>query len=351
MWPSWILQEEIHTHTTHAPQPKPEAPLATVQHTYTAHPQKYTYHMPAHLHLSGFSETRALIEYGAHANLNCSMGQCVHCDALDDDDCRVDPRWSSERNTSFLAYCREERQQAKHIYEVPCMPAASVWPSSASGAGAGVTLSYAWKSFVDSPLDNVIEAFLLDRARQPERGPTMAVFSAGAHHFAMHIGHTNQIQSHNKDSWTPPQAWMDVWVHATIRLMVRLTRLQRAGVCCVWKTNNIGHRLSEGTWHHPSAEGGTHDYMNKISIAIAHEYDIPTIDLTPFTVSMSNQGAVRQKEGALPGMADFDYYHSYNHTALWNVVREQTLKVCTTGSTRHPGKLSATSSSIPETGR
>ncbi len=65
---------------------------------------------------------------------------------------------------------------------------------AASGAGAGVTLSYAWKSFVDSHLDDVLEAFLLDRTRRPELGPTMAVFSAGAHHFAMHIGHTNQIQ-------------------------------------------------------------------------------------------------------------------------------------------------------------
>ena len=156
----------------------------------------------------------------------------------------------------------------------------------------------------------------------------MAVFSAGAHHFAMHIGHTNQIQSQNKDSWTPPQAWMDTWVHGTIRLMARLARLRRAGVCCVWKTNNIGSRLAAGTWHHPSVEGGPHDYMNKVSLAIAREYAVPTIDLTPLTVGMT-RGAVKEKEGALPGMADFDYYdHQYNHSALWSAVREQTLRAC-----------------------
>ena len=99
-----------------------------------------------HLHLSGFSETRALLEYGAWQDLNCNQTSCVHCDMADDSVCRFDPRWRQQRNTSFLAFCREE-QQLRGIYEVPCAPPPTTWPTT-------VTLSYAWKSFVDSVLDD-----------------------------------------------------------------------------------------------------------------------------------------------------------------------------------------------------
>ena len=116
----------------------------------------------SHLHLSGFSETRAMVEFGALPALSCNKSHCVNCDFLNDERCREDPRWRMERNTSFLAYCREERQLAA-IYEVPCSPLAGAWPLSKRN-GSRVTLSYAWKSFVDSPLDDKVEAFLEEHA-------------------------------------------------------------------------------------------------------------------------------------------------------------------------------------------
>ena len=278
-----------------------------------------------HLHLSGFSETRALLEYGAWQDLNCNQTSCVHCDMADDSVCRFDPRWRQQRNTSFLAFCREE-QQLRGIYEVPCAPPPTTWPTT-------VTLSYAWKSFVDSVLDDNIEAYLLAKAKE---GPTLAIFSAGAHHFAQHLEHTNQHQSHVKDSWVPPQSWMDTWVHGTLRMMARLARLNKQQrVCCVWKTNNVGSRLAVGEWHHPSVEGGAHDYMNRVSVSMARELGVPTVDLTQLTVAMTRNAS--QKEGALTGMSDTDYYHGYNHGILWQRTRGEVLEACkrTWGSERN----------------
>ena len=98
----------------------------------------------------------------------------------------------------------------------------------------------AWKSFVDSPLDDLIESFLVGKASQlPPSAAVIAIYSAGAHHFAMHLDHTNAHQSHNRDSWMPPRLWMDTWVHMTVRLMDRLARLRSEhGVCTVWRTNS-----------------------------------------------------------------------------------------------------------------
>ena len=274
-------------------------------------------HGTAHLHISGFSESRALIMEagGAMIDLGCDAASCVHCNMLEDVFCRSDARWRTQRNTSFLAFCRED-EQLQSVYEVPCKPRpALAWPA--------VNLSYAWKSFVDSPLDDVIENYLLERAR---RQPTVAVFSAGAHHFAQHHEHTNHHQTHLKDNWTPPQAWLDTWVNGTLRMMTRLARLRASGVCCVWKTNNVGSRLLEGFWHHPSVEGGLHDYLNKFSISIAREHGVPVVDLTTLTVGMTRD--VEAKEGALPGLTDTDYYHQYRHSVLWGRVRDAVFAEC-----------------------
>jgi hypothetical protein len=226
--------------------------------------------------------------------------------------CRFDPRWKTLRNTSFLAYCREERQLSG-VWSVPCNKASS--------------LSYTWKSFVDSPLDDYVEAYLLKLVRgRPLSHPTVAVFSAGAHHFAMHVNHTNAVQSHIADSWMIPQAWMNVWVNSTMHMMGRLASLRKQGICCLWKTNNIGHRLHEGSWHHPSVEGGLHDYLNQFSVAQAAYHGVPVIDLRQFTVAMTKD--VLQKPGALPGMGDQDFYHGYNFPLLWTKTLSRIKEVC-----------------------
>ena len=95
-----------------------------------------------HLHLSGFSETRALLEYGAWQDLNCNQTSCVHCDMADDSVCRFDPRWRQQRNTSFLAFCREE-QQLRGIYEVPCAPPPTAAALADATAGDAAQLEMA----------------------------------------------------------------------------------------------------------------------------------------------------------------------------------------------------------------
>ena len=112
-----------------------------------------------------------------------------------------------------------------------------------------------------------------------------------------------------------------------------LNKQQR--VCCVWKTNNVGSRLAVGEWHHPSVEGGAHDYMNRVSVSMARELGVPTVDLTQLTVAMTRNAS--QKEGALTGMSDTDYYHGYNHGILWQRTRGEVLEACkrTWGSERN----------------
>ena len=88
----------------------------------------------------------------------------------------------------------------------------------------------------------------------------------------------------------------------------------------------MGSRLLEGFWHHPSVEGGLHDYLNKFSISIAREHGVPVVDLTTLTVGMTRD--VEAKEGALPGLTDTDYYHQYRHSVLWGRVRDAVFAEC-----------------------
>lgn len=286
-----------------------------------------------HIHLSGFSETRALLEHGMSGPatkdlFGCNTTACGQCQMLDDGVCRFDKRWRQDHNTSFLAYCREDEQERGGFFVMPCAPA-----SATQQRRVPITIGYSWKSFVHSRLDDVVEAHLLARGRAASNR-TILVVSAGAHHFASHVNeHLSQHQSHVKDSWAPPDHWMDRWMSGTLRVMERLTRLRASGVCALWKTNNIGERVEPGDWHHPSVEGGFHDYLNKIAAATAHEYGVPVVDVRPYTLAMT-RGTTRQRAGSLAGMAahadgtDVDYYHGYNHEYLWWLVYGEALKTC-----------------------
>jgi hypothetical protein len=263
-----------------------------------------------HIHVSGFSESRYLVDQGALAELSCNK-----TDSLDKI-YAICSKENGKKNTSFLAFCREEAQAKGGIYELPC---------------ANGSLSLAWKSFAYSKLDPVIEAFLVKHAQAQPDVLTMAVYSVGTHHFAWHVGeHTMNHHHHLNDNWMPPQPWIDYWVNATTVLMTRLQQLRTAGVCCVWKTNNIGARPVSAAWHHPSVEGGLHDYMNSFAVALARQHGVPVVDLRAATVAMTKamNNNESHDESALKGMNDYDFYHAYDHRKLWRMTWEKTLQAC-----------------------
>ena len=66
--------------------------------------------------------------------------------------------------------------------------------------------------------------------------------------------------------------------------------------------------------------------MNRVSLALAREHDVATVDVTGLTVNMS--GGAHQKRGAVAGLAEYDYYHEYDHGALWRAVWNATRRAC-----------------------
>ena len=325
-------------HDVTPPPLPPPRPPHRVEHSATKHAGRRRPTSLGHLHLSGFSESRALIEYGVHEQPGlhvCRPAECSTCTMLDDHECSADLRWRKERNTTFLAVCREERQLrwaaergTPAIYSEPCA-------RNVSGSVQPFNLSFSWKSFVQSPLDDLVETYLVDKARElPPSTAIIAIYSAGAHHFAMHLDHTSAHQTHNRDSWMPPHVWMDTWVHMTTQLMDRLAGLRdEHGVCTVWRTNNIGKRVEPGNYHNPSVEGAFHDYLNRFAASMARERGIAVVDLTPLTVAMTK--AANQKENALAGLSDTDFYHGYSFSTLWRETFSIVLTACGLASSSH----------------
>ena len=284
----------------------------------------------AHIHFYGFSETRMLMSHGAVPALQCHGGteEAMASFRNTTSPCARDPRWILHRNSTFVAYCREARQMASDVYETGCSD--------------GIRLSYAWKSFADSAkLDDQMEAYLLRQhhgepqhaftaAGRPARSPrTISIVSAGAHHFAQYADYPSKFSESVADNWAPPQRWMDDWLTQMHTLMARLRRLRSAGVCCVWKANHVGSRLMPGDVHHPSAEGGVHDYLNRVASAIATTaYQVPVIDLTEATVA-ETRGSLRQAANQPPGISTLDLYHGYNFSALWaDLVAPRLAELC-----------------------
>ena len=121
-----------------------------------------------HLHVSGFSEMRKFVESGLGPSLLDCKARMSDMWDIDLDRCRTDPRWRIEHDEGFLAQCREENSSA--IREASC--------------ARDVGLSYRWKSFATSAVDDVDERYLRVKARATPRVRVVAIYAVGPHHFA-----------------------------------------------------------------------------------------------------------------------------------------------------------------------
>jgi len=256
-----------------------------------------------HVHFSGFSESRALAEFGAAPALGCGCAGCWQAG----DFCKGDSRWRSQRNASFLATCRETTA----LVEARC--------------ASDVLLSYRWKSFAHSPLDADVDTYL--RASNASR--VVAIYAVGPHHFTAEPGHERKWEFVVSNGWMPPQPWIDTWTRELLQLFARLAALRDAGICVLFKTNHIGRRLRGAhgeSYHigHPSAQGGWHDHLNSFASSLAAANGIPVIDVKPITLRAN----VTQKEGAKAGIAAHDYYHGYDFPALWRLTAARVRREC-----------------------
>lgn len=256
------------------------------------------------LHLSGFSETRPLVNQMA-VQMGCNIS------VEKGDWCQRSWHWSHDLNTSFLATCRE------------------ALPRESATCANGATLSYKWKSFF-TPDDVLIRELV---RQDPD---VVALFSVGPHQFATQPGHAIGRYYEVADDFMLPQSWMNDWLVSATRFFEWLGKLRREHVCVLWKTNNIGTRLP-GQVHHPSAQGGSADYLNQMAVALAHMHGVPVIDMAPTTLRLTSNDRQRswaciyqlsdghpkpysERVGQCTGMGNVDVQHGLSQAELVKVV-------------------------------
>ena len=269
------------------------------------------------LHLSGFSETRPLVNQLA-LQMGCNMS------VEKGDWCQRSWQWSHNLNTSFLATCRE------------------ALPVESTRCANGATLSYKWKSFFTP------DAPLVRQLREQGHGDAIAIFSVGPHQFATQPGHTIGRYYEVADDFTFPQSWMDDWVASAVQFFTWLGTARRAGACVLWKTNNIGTRLP-GRVHHPSAQGGSADYLNQLAVALARMHGVPVIDMAPTTLRLTRHDLQRrspciyqlsdghpkpysERLGQCTGMGNTDVQHGLDAAELVKVVLAGVREHCANAS-------------------
>jgi len=271
------------------------------------------------LHLSGFSETRPLVN-----QLAVQMGCNISVEK--GDWCQRSWHWGHDLNTSFLATCRE------------------ALPFESALCSNGATLSYKWKSFFTP------DAELVRQLEQRDPHDIVALFSVGPHQFATQPGHAIGRYYEVADDFMFPQAWLDDWLDSATRFFSWLGTLRRDGVCVIWKTNNVGTRLA-GEVHHPSAQGGSADYLNRMAVALARSHNVPVIDMAPTTLRLTAHDTQRrgaciyqlsdghpkpysERLGQCTGLGNIDVQHGLDAAELIKVVLAGVREHCGAGGSR-----------------
>lgn len=235
------------------------------------------------IYFRGFSELRQIVEW-LHTDLRC-VGPPPPKDVC------------TASSHAALARCRET-QYSLRPYVTHC-------PQH------NTTMHFEWKSFMWTRADEVF----LRRASAAD----VIVLNGGPHHLAGFPEHRWQLYWNVPRRFRPPPYWMRAFSHKTNRLFEHLAPLRRRS-CVVWKTTNVGKRLSQGPTHHPSARGEMHDQMNGIARALAKDHDIPVLDLSDVT-SVT-------RLAPLPTVPEGDIYHGYTHQLILPLFLRRLCQLC-----------------------
>ena len=96
-------------------------------------------------------------------------------------------------------------------------------------------------------------------------------------------------------------------------------------------------RLLRPQVHHPSAQGGSADYLNRIALALAHDHGVPVIDMAPTTLQLTAHDTQRsmpciyqlsdglpkpynERVGQCTGLGNIDVQHGVDAATLVGVV-------------------------------
>jgi len=305
------------------------------------------------LMMQGFCELREMTGW-LHAAANCEGAP-----PSKDDVCH---RRLTDKNNPFanhrnLSYCMED------LY--------SRQPYRATCASANMSLAFEWKSFMLSSRDEVFRQRVL--AAAADGTPVTVVMNAGTHHFAKFHDHAVSSYFDAPDDFAWPQAWIDDFVLSTRRLLAAFAPATLPkNVCVLWKTMNIGPRqpvvamqsapplsqvsqhgtdgsaaaastaASAAQVHHPSARNGLHDWLNRISIALATEVGVGVVDLSDLTLSHPPTPRLPQPR---PGMAspEGDIYHGYSAATLLPGFTKRVCEACAYAKTRAAGRSARSS--------
>ena len=303
---------------------------------------------PTHLHLSGFSETRNAVFEGVNlwgcprtVNPKSGPGGSPLRTFLDKttnlDGCQKNKQWSVDRNQTFLADCREAVGPL-------------LGPNCNRYGSTNLSVSYAWKSrMAPSHADEQVTALVRERARKHRVVVIYSVLPSNALKpwgldacACPALGQPDNgcvacTDDHVSDAFTPPQRWLDRWNGEMRRLFAWLRSEIGEHACLVWKGNNIGSRFfAEDTAHHASSVGGINDQLNKAAFALAQEYGLVPVDMTPVTVKQTRspgyfrlwEARKKAKPGSINASRDIDLHHWYDQGELWQHLVQSALEAC-----------------------
>lgn len=222
-----------------------------------------------------FSEMRQVASW-LHEALGCAPPGLRKEDECLEAERRSHPNALFPRDHHKLARCREE------LY--------SRAPYRSHGCALDISMHFEWKSFM---WNAERDARFLERVRheafvRPSRS-IIVLLGGGPHHMAKFEDHRQEWLWAVDDSLDWPQRWIDDYINGTMQLFRTFGRGATAlppRVCTAFRMSNIGPRHSTSNApHHPSARNGLHDWLNRITAALASHAGLVVVDTTDVTIA------------------------------------------------------------------
>lgn len=239
----------------------------------------------AHLFFAGFSETLNTVTY-LHQSLGCAGGgtspearffSCASSGRLRSYAARADALPSDHANEDV---CREDLY-SKKPFQATC---------SHRKWGFNVTLEFEWKAFQWSERDRLFRRRVLALAANIRAGSRniAVVLAGGPHHFSRWPEHKKEYYKNVSDAHVWPDAWIHEYIASTERLFTLFDPATLpVSVCVAWMATHIAqrHKGENALYHHPSAQHGFHDRLNRLTIALARRRGIAVVDTSNYTLS------------------------------------------------------------------
>jgi hypothetical protein len=245
-----------------------------------------------------------------------------------------DRHFTCAGNYRAKAACREQTFGARP-FEANCT-------GSRAWKNASFRVHYVWKSYQLSEVDRRL--YLAAKRSAARR--VIVVLSNGLQHFSRFDEHREELLHRARDDFDWPQQWIDDWLNETTKLMDLYAPLHHPQTadrstgsrrCIIWRAQNIASRHSNASesHHHPSSRNGVHNWLNRISSALARRFSLGVLDLTDMTVARNPLGydvsrfdLPQSGAGRPKGTLEGDVYHGYQGGYLGPMFLQRLAEAC-----------------------